>query len=389
VLHCLPFARECDSDDTKCHLNLQKGYTMSYTLYGAEVSYFTGKIRAYLRWKDIAFEEQVATKDVYKDVILPRVGWPVIPVIVGPDDETLQDTSDMIDALEAKYDGPSVYPDGPAQKLAALLLEVIGDQWMVMPAMHYRWKHNRDFAYAEFGALSAPDASPEEQFEIGRKNAVNFEGALPVLGIDDVTGPAIEEAYLSLLKHMDAHFEAHDYLLGSRPSIGDYGMVGPLYAHQYRDPASGEIMKREAPRVAAWCERMQHPPAPLSGEFLAADAVPETVMPILSEQMRDFMPVLTDTAATLTAWADSKAAGEAVPRALGQHAFEVNGAAGKRMIFPFNLWMLQRALDHYQSLSGADKAAADALLKRAGCAGLSDFPAFPRVERKAFKLVLG
>jgi hypothetical protein len=26
-----------------------------YTLYGAEISDFTGKVRAYLRWKDLPF----------------------------------------------------------------------------------------------------------------------------------------------------------------------------------------------------------------------------------------------------------------------------------------------------------------------------------------------
>jgi len=362
---------------------------MGYTLYGAEVSYFTGKIRAYLRWKGIDFEEHVATKEVYKDVILPRVGWPVIPVMVGPDDETLQDTSDMIDALETKHGGPSVFPDGPAQRLAALLLEVLGDEWLVLPAMHYRWKHNRDFAYAQFGAISAPDATPEEQFEIGRKNAVNFEGALPVLGIDDVTGPAIEAAYLRLLSQLETHFETHEYLLGSRPSIGDFGLIGPLYAHLYRDPASGEIMKREAPRVAAWCERMQNPAEPLSGDFLPGDVVPETLLPILADQMREQFPVLRSTAEALSKWAADKSAGEPVPRALGQHAFTVNGASGKRMIFPFNLWMLQRPLDHYRSLTGDAKAAADEMLAKVGGEAFADFPAYPRIEREKFKLVLG
>ena len=32
----------------------------------------------------------------------------------------------------------------------------------------------------------------------------------------------------------------------SRPSIGDFGLVGPLYAHQYRDPASGDLITKAA-----------------------------------------------------------------------------------------------------------------------------------------------
>ena len=38
---------------------------MTTTLYGAEVSYFTGKVRAYLRWAAIPFEEVLSTADVF------------------------------------------------------------------------------------------------------------------------------------------------------------------------------------------------------------------------------------------------------------------------------------------------------------------------------------
>src|SRR6056297_2621150 len=95
----------------------------NYRLYGGEISYYSGKMRAYLRHKGIPFDEYTATREVYKEVILPRVGWPVIPVVVTPDDETLQDSSDIIDALEQRFPEPAVYPEGPCQKLAALLLE--------------------------------------------------------------------------------------------------------------------------------------------------------------------------------------------------------------------------------------------------------------------------
>ena len=50
---------------------------MTTTLYGAEVSYFTGKVRAYLRWAAIPFEEVLSTADVYRQVIVPAVGAPV------------------------------------------------------------------------------------------------------------------------------------------------------------------------------------------------------------------------------------------------------------------------------------------------------------------------
>ncbi|MEO0883832.1 MAG: glutathione S-transferase [Pseudomonadota bacterium] len=358
-----------------------------YTLYGADISYFSGKARAYLDWKGIDYEEVRANRDIYEKVILPRVGWPVIPVMVGPGDETLQDTSDIIDTLDARHGGPSVYPDGPLQKLAALLFEVIGDEWLVIPAMHYRWAHNRDYAYQKFGEVSAPDKSAEEQLEIGRQMAVRFEGSLPFLGITPDTAPAVESAYLRLLDQLTEHFKSHDMLLGSRPSIGDFGLYGPLYAHQYLDPASGALMKEKAPAVARWVERMRDAEA-TPGEFLADDAVPETAKAILREQFRDFVPVMVSTAAALTEWAKDKDSGEEIPRALGPHEFTIGGASGNRLIFPFNLWMLQRPVDHVKSLRGdAESAAAVALMQDLGGDALLDLD-YPRLERRNFKLRL-
>jgi len=52
---------------------------MGYVLIGTEASYFTGKARAYLRWKGVSFSETAATPDVYRDVIEPRIGFLSFP----------------------------------------------------------------------------------------------------------------------------------------------------------------------------------------------------------------------------------------------------------------------------------------------------------------------
>ena len=55
-----------------------------HQLIGAEVSYYTGKVRAYLRYKGMAFDEVSATREVYRDIILPRTGVAFIPVLPAP-----------------------------------------------------------------------------------------------------------------------------------------------------------------------------------------------------------------------------------------------------------------------------------------------------------------
>ncbi len=361
---------------------------MTHKLYAAPLSLYSGKARAYLDWKGVDYEEILSSGDVYKNIIVPKVGRPVIPVLDTDDGQTIQDTTCIIDHFEETVGGPSVYPDTPKQGLVALLLETFGDEWLVIPAMHYRWNYNEEWVYGEFGATAAPDASKEEQLAIGRERGSNFKGFCPILGINPVTIPAIEASYEALLADLDTHFAAHDYLLGSRPSIGDYGLIGPLYAHLYRDPASGEIMKRLAPRVAGWVERMVDVKAPLSGDFLPDDEVPETLVPVLARMMAEQMPFLQTTANMLKAWAEANEDAQ-MPRAVGMAEFTVEGVTGQRIAPPFSLWMAQRALDYYRGLDSADKVAVDGFLSSiSGATAFQDFALERPLVFENFKLRL-
>ncbi|MEM8694863.1 MAG: glutathione S-transferase [Pseudomonadota bacterium] len=359
---------------------------MAHILYGAPASLFSGKARAYLDWKRIDYTEQPPTPQVMQEIIIPHVGYPVIPVVEKSDGTILQDTTVIIDHFETEAGGPSVYPDTPAQKLAALLLELYGDEWLVIPAMHYRWNYNEDWIYGEFGRSALPDGTPEEQVARGKQTGERFKGFVPMLGINDTTIPAIETSYEALLADLDAHFTEHHYLFGSRPSIGDYGLIGPLYAHLYRDPESGKLMKRLAPNVAAWVERMINPPTPLSGDFLAGDAIPETLIPVLRRMMAEQLPHLQAVANLYADWAADNP-GADVPRAVGMAPYEIEGVAGQRFASTFSLWMLQRPLDHYRGLEGEARAAADALLDAVGGDGFRSFDLACRVRFESHRIV--
>jgi len=361
-----------------------------YTLYGGDISYYTGKVLSYLRYKAIPFDYQQATRDVYKTVILPSVGWPVIPVVTTPDKQVLQDTSDIIDALEKKFPQVQVTPETPKQKVVALLMEVYGDEWLKLPAMHYRWNHNLDWIVGEFGKLSAPHLDEAGQREVGEQTCRPFRGSLPMLGVTEQTMAAVESSYEALLLELDDHFAKYDFLLGSRPSIGDFGLIGPLYAHQYRDPNSGALMQRLAPNTVKWVLRMMEP-APLSGEFLANDEVPDTLLPVLARMMREQVPVVHDTMDALAEWAEKNPDETEVPRGIGMHAFTLeaglaNEASDRRAIQPFMQWMWQRPLDAFNSLDAQGQSAVSSLLGSAGGEGAMLKKPGVRVRRRNYKL---
>ncbi len=360
----------------------------TYILYGAAVSYFTGKARAYLRWRGAAFAEEAATREVYRDIIMPSVGWPVIPVMKTPDGAIVQDTAEIIAHVEASTGrSPPAIPETPVQAFAALLLQLYADEWLVLPAMHYRWTYNEDFAYAEFGALSAPQLSPREQYELGRKNGQRFKGALPPLGVTAPTMPGVEASYEALLGELSAHLDQHPYLLGGRACLADFSFIGPLYAHLLRDPKSGELMRRIAPRVADYVERV-HAGEGRTGELEAGDNVPETLLPVLQRQMREQLPALIATADKFSVWAGGAGAGANIPRALGEIDISIEGRSGPAQARTFPLWRLQAALDARDAMGGEARSRMDALLDRIGGQELKTFRLPQRIARRNHRLAL-
>jgi len=343
--------------------------TQPYKLYGTEFSLYSGKLRSYLRKKHIPFEEIASTVSVYKNFIVPRTGVRMVPVLQTPEDEVLQDTTVIIDELEKRFSEGSVYPSKPKQKLVSLLLEVYGDEWLLIPAMHYRWAYqdtNQPYIYQQFGKVVSPKLPKFIRGWLGKKLGSRFKGSVPMLGINENSIAAIESSYLNLLMDLNLHFEQHDYLLGNRPSIADFGFIGPFYAHLYLDPYPGELMRREAPAVARWVERMVDE-KPAEGEFLAQDLIPETLYPVLRRMASEQIPVLLDTDIRLSKWRKENPDAE-IPRTIGKHEFTVEGVTEKRIVIPYSLWMFKRPVDFYQCLDDDTKVQADKLLAELGFA---------------------
>jgi len=329
-----------------------------FTLYGAPISLYTGKVRAYLRYKNIPFIEKPITPEIIK-----TIGYFMIPVLETPEGDLVQDTTEIIDYLEQRFDGPSIYPDNPVQRLNALLLEVYGDEWLVIPAMHYRWKYNRDYILREFGKSVLPDGTEEEQYAAGEQISAPFSGSLPVLGINEASEPAIEAWYEELLRQLDDHLEGREYLFGSRPSIADYGLMGPLYAHNYRDPWSGTLMRARAPRLVRWVD-MMNTPAPNTGRFETEPA--STLKPIMQRIFKECVPVMVATGEALASWFEDHPDTPDIPRTIGSFNITIGDALSNRGIFPFNYWMFQRPLTYYRALGDKDKSVVDAYLHSVG-----------------------
>jgi len=350
----------------------------AFILYGSSISLYTGKARAYLRFKNVPFIEKGITPE-----IMEKIGYFMIPVLETPEGEIVQDTTEIIDYLENRIPGPSIYPEDPVQKLCALLLEVYGDEWLVIPAMHYRWKYNKDYILVEFGKRFVPDGSPEEQYRFGEKVSAPFREKIPFLGINEDSEPSIEAWYEELLGHLNMHFENREYLFGSRPSIADYGLLGPLYAHNYRDPWSGDLMRRLAPNVVRWID-MMNTPEPHGGDF--ETSVDVTLEPVIKRLFSECIPAMVSTCEAVANWLDENPEPAEIPRFIGTFPVKIGDSTPEKAILPFNQWMFQRPLNYYQSLTGDHKTEVDSFLKRMGGLELMQTQLRYQLTRANYKL---
>lgn len=371
-------------------------------MYGCPVSLYSGKVRSYLRKAGFPYQERLQSHPDYLSRIMPTVGRFVIPVLETSDGQIIQDTSEIIDFLEESTDTPfGVYPEGPKQKIISLLFELFGDEGLLRAAMHYRWNFpelNSEFIAMEFGRNAKPDATADQARAVGKAGMQKMQAYLPGLGITPDTIPAIEADYEELLKLLDVHFTAHPYLLGGKPSIGDFGLYAPLYAHLGRDPAPELLMKRTAQRVWRWVERMTAsdadvPDFPNTDYNLAPeDTVPETLLPVLQCVGRSYLPELRGLVEFLNVHLEKNPDMEPgtpvitdkTARVLGGFQVKIGEQVYSVAARHFSIWMLQRVQDAYDALSADDTAAVDRLLESVGLADIVALRTSRRMKRVNF-----
>ena len=127
-------------------------------IYGSKISYYTGKLESYLRYRDIPYDFSPTVGSEKK--LLAGAGTVQMPVVQLDDGRWMTDSTPMIAWLESEQNAPSVYPEDPALRFVALLLEDYADEWLWRPAMHYRWD------YAEGAKLQARVLADEDEGDI-------------------------------------------------------------------------------------------------------------------------------------------------------------------------------------------------------------------------------
>jgi len=384
---------------------------MTYILYGAPVSLYTGKARSYLRTQGIDFVEEAPGSDRYLTHVVAAVGRWIIPCMQAPDGTIIQDGADIIDHFER---GPgkdvrkhSVYPESPVLLAIAHLFELFGGEGLLRPAMHYRWNfddQNLAFLTSEFAVLMPGSLSTEEAEQAFLKSSGRMRQAAANFGVSDESIPAIEASFEEWLDLFSAHLADHPYLLGGQPTIGDYGLIAAMWAHLYRDPAPSTLIKQRAPRVGRWVERMTstepylHEYPKHDGSLIDDAALPETLLAMMRFVAVEYLPEITAHVEVANEWLAENPQIEAGTNGLdkpgarglkGGRGLEGNGAAtfdwrGQKLttgVMPYRFWLMQRLHDDLASAPTDAQAQARRVFRETNLETLLDLRTLRRVER--------
>ena len=348
----------------------------TWRFMGLDRSHFSGKLRPALRYKAI---HHVEIAPDFAEIV-GRTGVGFVPVLITPEDDMLQDTTDIIDAVESRIPDPPLVPGG-FNGVLCRLFELYADEFFPMVSMRTRW------AYAENEAEARRAfASFAGSVEMADAMADRLSGALPMLGITPATIPAIDAHLDALLDTMCDHFSNHRFVLGDRMSLADCALMGPFYAHLHLDRVTRKKLYDEAIEVCMWIERCNRPESDKMGDWFHGE-YPATLLEILRLIGADAAPMLLDLDDAFESWAQQNAQpGLEIPRGIGPYASELRGVrvdAGLRGYVP---WKIMRLRDAFHGLGESEQASSRGLLADTGLERLVAIETKTRLEKRDFKV---
>ena len=353
-----------------------------YILYSTPHSLYSGRARAYLIKRSIPFEERYITHSSFTE-IKPIAKLPTIPILVTPTGEVIRDGAAIIDYFESTL-GRLFRPVSPLQDIISSLFDVIGSEGLRRPAMHYRWnfpEDNDDFLFYHFFSLFRPDFPDREQKTISVMEMLR--STTKMRGVTEKTKDLVETLYIELLDVLNSHFQHAPYLLGESPCIGDFGLLAPLYGHLARDPHPAALMKKRAPRVYRWVERMNRASQDAQEyfdcdtDFFQKNEVPETLIAVLRVLSQDFVPETVASAKCLNLWlseqnptTDSPAVFQLGTSPLGNVEFQVRDRLIKAAVVPYRHFQLQRIHQIFDEVETKMQVKIKQMLELCGMANL-------------------
>lgn len=322
----------------------------TYRIIGSDLSPYSVKVRSYFRYKEIPHEW--LQRGRHQEEFKKYARLPLVPLVVTPELEAMQDSTPIIEAMEKRFPEPALDPQDGAMRFLSALIEEYSDEWGNKHMFHYRWAYEPDqISTAQRIARGmAPEGAPSEQVDqIAAQVRERMVPRRSFVGSSDETKDQIESSLARLLQILEKHLENRTYVLGERPSLADLGLWCQLYECS-TDPTVGAILN-DFTRTLVWIEAMKYPQN--RGDFESWDDLSPTLERLLSEEIAGvFLPWSMANAHALEA---------------GEESFtvELEGRPFTQGTQKYHARSLAAIRAKYAAVE--DRSALDPILERTGC----------------------
>ena len=267
--------------------------TGALVLHGLKLSYFTGKLEAYLRVKGIS--HRFAEMDLADFRRCARAtGIAQMPQLEHPDGSWETDTTAILARIEGEQHEPRLQPEQPAAAFLALLLEDLFDEWLWRPALYYRWAFAEDRTLLSAQLARTLLRNIPAPFRLRRRFLLERQRWVFLRrdGVTRRTAPQVEALYLQTITALEPIFATRPFLFGERPCAADFGLFGPFFRHFSHDPTPAAILREHGPHTLAWTARLW---ATRPEDVLRAAPIreaPDDLAPLLAMAGDDYLPYL-------------------------------------------------------------------------------------------------
>lgn len=267
-------------------------YQGDYALVGSEMSFFSRKLEAQLRFQEIPWHWHFKTQARSAE-LEARAGTHFIPLLITPEKWLIHDTIALGPLLNDRFHERPVIPETPLQRSCCFILEDAFNHWLGRVCVHSRWCYadNVDWVGPRFGANMMLDRSidipftDQELSELATIGPKMYEGfgknACEYNGVGPEQSRAVQADFQLMLQALDQHFAHHDFLLGDRPCLADFALAGAAMAHFLTDPTPLSWLGRYRDMLFNYTKQFFSEQRGQAGEWLPQDEIPATLPAIL------------------------------------------------------------------------------------------------------------
>ena len=327
-------------------------------LYGMLMSPYSMKMRAYLRYRRIPFNWRTGL--IANHIAETKVQTYMIPVIGYPDGTFENDSTPIIDKLEASIAGRRTEPENEADAFLAYLIEDFADEWLLWPFFMNRWrtsadqKHNSHWILYEALHGNLTDGVFEPMAEAWASRQIDLvKRTCGSPANDDI----LNESLHAFLRVMENAVTNGLFFFGSRPSRAEIAIYGIL-SQLIQDLSPSADMRENYTFTTRWVSIIDDLSG-IDGEWEALSTNPEKLMAtpvaeILKMSGKYHLPLFL-------------AYSEAMDNGEQYFSFDIDGQKFERETHERHISCLPALQKRYADLSSESKAALKDVLEESAC----------------------